>query len=171
MGPSFLIWLFVGAGVVLIFVVLVVLLVLRPPAADRNEPTLDEWTGLQTDVPPPEDEFRVFTGEVDGEVYHVDSLAEDMVAVWIEIPSHEMALPGTFAINPNVSNEPIDDAARAAEIAALFEMGARDVDVGFHSDDVSVNFPMDAVRVDREFAEQAVRYLMALKRKSLAKSD
>ena len=47
MGATFLIWLFLGAGVVLILMALVVLLVLRPPAANRNEPTLDEWTGRQ----------------------------------------------------------------------------------------------------------------------------
>jgi len=34
-----------------------------------------------------EDEFEAFTGEVDGEVYHADSLAWGKVAVWIEIPS------------------------------------------------------------------------------------
>jgi len=50
-------------------------------------------------------------------------------------------------------------------------MGARDVDVGFNSDLVSANFPMDIVIVDREFAERVVRYLVALKRKSLAKSQ
>jgi len=118
-----------------------------------------------------EDEFEAFTGEVDGEIYHVDSLAWGSVAVWIDIPSEEMSLPDIFVINPNSSREPVDDPARKAEIAALFEMGARDVDVGFHSDLVSANFPMDIVIVDREFAERVVRYLVALKRKSLAKSQ
>jgi len=80
-----------------------------------------------------------------------------------------MSLPGTFEINPDVSGEPVDDPARGAEIAALFEMGARDVDVGFHSDLVITDFPMGTVTVDREFAEEVVRYLIALKRKSLAK--
>ena len=79
-------------------------------------------------------------------------------------------LPSTLVSNPGASGKPIDDPARGAEIAALFEMGATDVHVGFDADDVRADFPMDTVTVDREFAEQVVRHLIALKRKSLAKS-
>jgi len=117
-----------------------------------------------------EDEFTAFMGEIDGELYHADSLAWGSVAVWIDIPSEEMSLPSTFEINPGVNGKPVHDPARKAEIEALFAMGARDVDVGSHSDEVRADFPMNTVSVDREFAEQVVRYLVALKRKSLAKS-
>ena len=60
--------------------------------AQQRRKTMTEMMVVQA-ATATDHEFKAFEGEVDGEAYHVDSLAEGFVAVWIDIASGEMSRP------------------------------------------------------------------------------
>jgi hypothetical protein len=118
----------------------------------------------------PEPSCILLEGFVDGIRYRAESLSFGNVELWIELPQHQMQLPPQFfETRTDLLNQ--NDAQWGGEqIQALFDLGAKDVDVGFHTDHIQVVFPQDQITVTRPLAERAVALMIALRREAVGEA-
>lgn len=126
-------------------------------------------TGTQqvTEQERSESKFEPLEGVVEGIPYHADSLSYGNVEVWIDLPQRDMRLPQQFFETRSGPFDPSQAEWGSEQIQALFDLGAADVDVGFHTDHIQVVFPQDRVTVTRELAERAVSLMLELRRQAL----
>ena len=85
----------------------------------------------------------------------------------IDLPQDRMRLPPLFVETRSGLSDPASAEWGAEQIQALFDLGATDVDVGFHSDRIQVTFPWNRDMMTRELIEQAVTLMSALRRQAL----
>lgn len=118
----------------------------------------------------PASEFMPLEGVVDGVRYNADSLSFGNVEVWIDLPQRQMRRPQLYFDTRSAPFDPNEAEWGAEQIQALFDLGATDVDVAYHSDCIQVVFPQDRVTVTPEFAEQVATLMVALRTNATMRS-
>lgn len=103
--------------------------------------------------------FEPFQGEHDGISYTAESLEPTTVTVSIEIRG---GLSRALEVNARRSRPAMKADGREGEIEALLRLGADYIDIGFNTNRVAAEFPVNTVKMARPLAERAASHLKRL---------
>ncbi len=147
------------AGIVIL---VILILILRSRSVETIKPL--SGTQLNENINKSNNSVsQVWTDTYKGIPYTVESYDGETMTIEIEV-SKDLSKP--LEINARLGRPTIEESSRRDNIEGLLNLGANYVDIGFNTNRVAAELPMESVVIDKHLTTKVVDYLIRLRDQS-----